>query len=44
VANLARVLGTDAVSVKFTSTDRLGTIGRGEGVACWTTALVRRAG
>jgi 2-C-methyl-D-erythritol 2,4-cyclodiphosphate synthase len=40
--NLARVLGIslDATSVKFTTTDHLGTLGRGEGMACWATVLV----
>lgn len=41
-AQLGDVLGTDAVSVKFTTTDQLGSIGRAEGIACWATVLLQR--
>lgn len=43
-ANLAEVLGLDrgAVSVKATTSDRLGSIGRGEGIACWAVCTVVR--
>lgn len=41
-ARLAATLGLPEprVSVKVTSTDRLGTIGRGEGIACWAVVLL----
>jgi 2-C-methyl-D-erythritol 2,4-cyclodiphosphate synthase len=42
---LAEVLGVarDAVAVKATSTDGLGSIGRSEGVAAWAVCLLQAA-
>lgn len=44
--SLARALRaeTDRVGLSFTTTDRLGSIGRGEGMACWATCAIERPG
>ena len=41
---LARIMGTDssAVSIKATTTERLGFVGRGEGCEVWAAVLLRR--
>jgi 2-C-methyl-D-erythritol 2,4-cyclodiphosphate synthase len=43
-ATLAGILGVDAsrVSVKATTTERLGSVGRGEGCEFWSVAAVQR--
>lgn len=38
--NLARVLGTEDIGIKATTTEGLGPVGRGEGAACMAVALV----
>ena len=41
-AALSPILGTDAINVKATTTERLGFVGRGEGCEVWAVALLDR--
>ena len=45
IQNIAEALGTepDRISVKGTTTEKLGFTGRGEGMACYAVASIRRA-
>lgn len=41
-AALTPILGTDALNIKATTTERLGFVGRGEGCEVWAVALLER--
>ncbi len=41
-AALSPILGTDALNIKATTTERLGFVGRGEGCEVWAVALLER--
>lgn len=41
-AALVPILGTDALNIKATTTERLGFVGRGEGCEVWAVALLTR--
>lgn len=41
---MGRILGCEAVNLKATTPERLGAIGRGEGVECRAVVLLRRRG
>ncbi len=41
-AALVTILGTDALNIKATTTERLGFVGRGEGCEVWAVALLQR--
>ena len=41
-AVLSPILGTDALNIKATTTERLGFVGRGEGCEVWAVALLQR--
>jgi 2-C-methyl-D-erythritol 2,4-cyclodiphosphate synthase len=40
---LSAVLKTPAVNIKAKSNERMGAIGRGEGIACWAVGLLRKS-
>ena len=41
-AALTPILGTDALNIKATTTERLGFVGRGEGCEVWAVAMLQR--